>query len=283
MTLASGLALLSGRVLSQPASNTRCSDKTEEVNSLSLAHALLSTATRVTVLSGAGLSTASGIPDFRGPQGLWTTNPGAEALTDIETYVTDAEIRKLAWQNRLHSPLWSAAPNAGHAALVELERQGRLLGIVTQNIDGLHQAAGSDPQLVVEVHGSAHRSKCLSCGHEQPIGQVLARVADGDLDPRCEAGVHPCGGLLKAATISFGQSLDPTSMPRASDLAMACDVLICLGSTLGVYPVASIVPLAKDQGAKLIICNKGRTSMDDLADVLVDDDLAVVVPALVAL
>ena len=246
------------------------------------AKAIIDEATSIGVLSGAGLSTASGIPDFRGPQGLWTTNPGAEALTDIETYVTDDEVRKLAWQSRLHSPVWTATPNAGHAALVDLERSGRLVGIVTQNIDGLHQAAGSDPDLIVEVHGSVRRAVCLKCGHEQPIEVVLERVENGDLDPRCQVGDIACGGLLKSATISFGQQLNPLSMPRAAAIATSCDVLLCLGSTLGVYPVASIVPLAKEHGAKLIICNKGQTSMDDVADVLVDGDLAEILPALLA-
>ena len=244
------------------------------------ANNLLATSQRIAVLSGAGLSTASGIPDFRGPQGLWTTNPGAEALTDIETYVTDQEVRKLAWQNRLHSPIWTAAPNAGHRALVDLERNGRLVGIVTQNIDGLHQAAGSSPDIVVEVHGSAHRSVCLTCHHEQPISVVLERVEHGDEDPRCTQGEPACQGLLKSATISFGQQLHRLSMPRASAIAQNCDVLLCLGSTLGVYPVASIVPLAKESGARIIICNRGATSMDELADERISGDLAEILPAL---
>jgi len=252
------------------------------VETFDLAHDLIAASQRIAVLSGAGLSTASGIPDFRGPQGLWTTNPGAEALTDIETYVTDEEVRKLAWQSRLHSPVWAATPNAGHAALVDLEHSGRLAGIVTQNIDGLHQAAGSNPDLIVEVHGSVRRAVCLKCGHEQPIEIVLERVENGDLDPRCQVGDVACGGLLKSATISFGQQLNPLSMPRAAAMATSCDVLLCLGSTLGVYPVASIVPLAKENGANLIICNKGQTSMDDLADVLVDGDLAEILPELLA-
>jgi len=252
------------------------------VETFDLAHDLVAASQRIAVLSGAGLSTASGIPDFRGPQGLWTTNPGAEALTDIETYVTDEEVRKLAWQSRLHSPVWAATPNAGHAALVDLEHSGRLAGIVTQNIDGLHQAAGSNPDLIVEVHGSVRQAVCLKCTHEQPIEIVLERVENGDLDPRCQVGDVACGGLLKSATISFGQQLNPLSMPRAAAMATSCDVLLCLGSTLGVYPVASIVPLAKENGANLIICNKGQTSMDDLADVLVDGDLAEILPELLA-
>jgi len=258
------------------------SRETPPMDSLTRAKTIVGEAKNIGVLSGAGLSTASGIPDFRGPQGLWTTNPRAEALTDIATYMEDDEIRKLAWQSRLHSPVWTATPNAGHAALVDLERSGRLVGIVTQNIDGLHQAAGSSLDLVVEVHGSVHRSICLTCAHEQPIGVVLERVANGDLDPRCQVGEQSCGGLLKSATISFGQQLNPLSMPRASAIAGNCDVLLCLGSTLGVYPVASIVPLAKESGAKVIICNNGATSMDDIADGLVSGDLAEILPELLA-
>ena len=245
-----------------------------------MAHELIDQATSICALSGAGLSTDSGIPDFRGPNGLWTTDPGAEMLSSFDAYVTSAEVRKSAWQHRLHSPLWSAQPNNGHLAIADLERQGRLLGVVTQNIDGLHQRAGCDPNVVVEVHGSAHRSICLNCGEEQPIVRVLERVASGESDPPCRrlVGSEQCGGILKSSTISFGQALRPESMHQALALATTCDLLLAVGTTLGVYPVASIVPSAKEAGARVVIINQGPTALDGLADVLVDGALSDVLP-----
>ncbi|MEI6700357.1 MAG: Sir2 family NAD-dependent protein deacetylase [Actinomycetota bacterium] len=255
-----------------------------DVDALDSAHDLIDQATAICVLSGAGLSTDSGIPDFRGPNGLWTSDPGAEMLSSYDAYVTSEEVRKAAWQHRLHSPLWSAQPNRGHHAIVDRERQGRLLGIVTQNIDGLHQRAGSEPTLVIEVHGSAHRSTCLTCGEELPIEQVLERVAAGEVDPRCSHrnGSQRCDGILKSSTISFGQALRPESMEHALTLATTCDVLLAVGTTLAVYPVASIVPKAQESGARVVIINRGPTALDALADVLVDGALSDVLPHVLA-
>ncbi len=236
------------------------------------------------MLSGAGLSTDSGIPDFRGPKGLWTTDPGAEMLSSFDAYVSSEDVRKSAWRHRLESPLWSAQPNSGHYAIADLERQGRLLGVITQNIDGLHQRAGCNPNLVLEIHGSAHRSTCLKCGDELPIDQVLERVAAGEHDPRCNCaiGSERCGGILKSSTISFGQSLRPDSMDRALAFATRCDLLLAVGTTLTVYPVASIVPSASEAGARVVIINQGPTAFDGLADVCVDGALSDVLPQVLA-
>ena len=155
---------------------------------------------RIVALTGAGISTESGIPDFRGPQGLWTTNPKAERLSDIHYYMSDPDVRRLSWQSRLDHPAWKAAPNDGHRALAHLERRGKLLAIVTQNIDGLHQQAGHAPDKVIEVHGTMRDVMCMACRWRGPMGPVLDRVRAGEDDPACE---H-CGGILKSATISFG-------------------------------------------------------------------------------
>jgi NAD-dependent deacetylase len=195
-------------------------------------------ARRVVVLTGAGISTDSGIPDFRGPRGVWTLNPKAERMSDIRYYVADAEVRRLSWQSRLAHPAWTAQPNAGHLALVALEHRGKLHALVTQNIDGLHQRAGSAPQRVIEVHGNLHRAVCLSCG-----------------------------GILKSDTISFGQPLVPEVIERALRAAREADLMLAVGSTLQVYPVAGAVPLAKECGARLVILNAQPTPFDDLADV----------------
>src|SRR5580658_2009542 len=151
------------------------------------ARRLVAASTRVVVLTGAGISTDSGIPDFRGPNGVWTKNPAAEKMATLQTYMTDADVRRRAWRNRMESPTWDAQPNAGHHALVTLERRGLLETLVTQNVDGLHQAAGSDPDRVVEIHGTMREVMCMSCGTRTPMPEVLARVRAGDEDPVCSA------------------------------------------------------------------------------------------------
>jgi len=234
-------------------------------------------ATRVVVLTGAGISTDSGIPDFRGPQGLWTKNPKAEKLSDIRYYMSDPEVRRLAWQSRLEHPTWSAKPNAGHLALVELERQGKLHALITQNIDELHQLAGNSPEKVIEVHGTVRQVVCMECGERAPMERALARVRAGEADPPCRS----CGGILKSATISFGQALVPEVIDRAMQAAAQAEVLLAVGSTLQVYPVAGAVPAAKSAGAKVVIVNAQPTAMDDLADALFNDSISEVLPKLV--
>src|SRR3982074_1418828 len=191
-------------------------------------------ASRITVLTGAGISTDSGIPDFRGPQGVWTKNPGAEKMATLQVYLSDAEVRRSSWQNRLHSPAWMAEPNAGHRALVTLEGQGRLRAVVTQNIDELHQQAGNSPGLVIEVHGTMRRVMCWECGERAPGEKRRPRVRAGEEDPNCRS----CGGILKSDTISFGQALDPDVLAAAEAAALDCDLLLPGGSTLPLQPGA---------------------------------------------
>jgi NAD-dependent deacetylase len=237
----------------------------------------LEAAQRVVVLTGAGVSTDSGIPDFRGPQGVWTRNPEAEKQSTIQHYVADPEVRRRAWWSRLDSPAWTAQPNAGHRALVALERRGKLDTLITQNIDGLHQAAGSSPERVVEVHGTMREVVCLDCGERAPMERALARVRAGEDDPPCRT----CGGILKSATISFGQSLVPEDLRRAELAARRCDLMLAVGTKLSVWPVAGVVPVAKDAGAKVVILNAEPTEMDGLADAVLQGSISEILPRLV--
>jgi NAD-dependent deacetylase len=241
-------------------------------------------ASSVVALTGAGISTESGIPDYRGPQGVWTKNPGAERTATLQHYLADPEIRKQVWQTRLHSPAWSAAPNAGHVALVDLERQGRLRAIVTQNIDGMHQKAGSDPGLVIELHGTMHHVMCWSCGRRAPMPPVLERVRAGEDDPACLAlvGGQRCGGVLKSATISFGQALDPEVLERAVVAVQAADLVLAVGSSLAVHPAAGLVPLAARFGIPVVIVNADPTPYDDVAVAVVRTPIGQALPPLVA-
>jgi NAD-dependent deacetylase len=230
-------------------------------------------AKRVVALTGAGISTESGIPDFRGPNGVWTRDPKAEKLSDIRYYTADPEIRKLSWQSRLVHPAWTAKPNAGHLALVQLERRGNLRALITQNIDGLHLKAGNSRDKVFEVHGNLHQAICLSCGWKGPMQAVLDRVRAGEEDPPCAE----CGGILKSDTISFGQSLIPEVIEGAMQAAHDTDLLLAIGSSLQVFPIANAVPIARAAGARIVIINAERTQFDDIADAkltgLIGDDL----------
>jgi NAD-dependent deacetylase len=240
--------------------------------------AWIGSAERIVVLTGAGISTESGIPDFRGPQGVWTRNPGAEKMATLSHYVADPEVRRRAWQSRLESPAFQAKPNAGHHALVALERAGRLHALITQNVDGLHQAAGSSPDRVVEIHGTLHEVVCLDCGERAPMQRALARVRAGEADPACRS----CGGILKSATISFGQSLVARDLQRAEAAARSCDLLLAVGSTLSVFPIAGVVPVAKRAGARIVIVNAEPTEMDALADAVLRGPIGEILPVLVA-
>lgn len=235
-------------------------------------------AAKVTVLSGAGISTDSGIPDFRGPRGVWTRDPSAEALSTLDTYVNDADVRKRSWRARAAHPAWAARPNAAHRALVDLERSGRLRAIVTQNIDELHQRAGSAPERVIEVHGTMFRVSCLDCGETAPMERALERVAAGEEDPPCRS----CGGILKSATISFGQALDGSVFNAAVAAAADCDVFLAVGTSLGVYPVAGLCDIAQECGARLVIINAQPTPYDQRADAVVRDPIGEALPAIVA-
>lgn len=231
-------------------------------------------ATRVVVLTGAGISTDSGIPDFRGPSGIWTKDPSAEKLATLQHYVSEPEVRRRAWQQRLSLLATPREPNAGHRALLELERRGKLHTLITQNIDGLHQKAGTAPERMVEIHGTVREVVCLSCEERAPMERALARVRAGEADPSCRS----CGGILKSATISFGQSLSQRDLGRSDRSARECDLLLAVGTTLSVYPIAGIVPVAKRAGARIVIINGEPTAMDDLADAVLRGPIGQLLP-----
>lgn len=219
----------------------------------------------VAALTGAGISTESGIPDYRGPQGTWTRDPEAEKLSDIHYYMNYPEIRARAWKARLAHPVWDAKPNAGHQALAVLEENGNLHAIVTQNVDGLHQLAGTSPEILVEIHGTLRDVMCMNCGERAPMHRALDRVRFGEEDPPCRT----CGGILKSATISFGQSLIEDDIDRAFRIAASCDVLLAIGTTLVVYPVAHMADIALERGARLVIFNGESTPYDRVAHAVV--------------
>jgi len=231
-------------------------------------------AQHVTALTGAGISTDSGIPDFRGPNGVWTRNPEAERMATLQDYVADPEVRRRAWQSRREHPVWTAEPNSGHRALADFEKTGKLIAVITQNIDGLHQRAGSTE--VIEVHGTVHWVVCLTCGIRTPMADQLARVAAGELDPACEQ----CGGILKSATISFGQQLDNDVLDAAARAAGMCDLFLAIGSSLSVRPAAGLCDVAVDAGARLVIINAEPTPYDDLAAAVLREPIGEILPAL---
>jgi NAD-dependent deacetylase len=239
----------------------------------------LRAARSVVVLTGAGISTGSGIPDFRGPQGVWTKDPKAEKLSNIHHYMNDPEVRVASWQARLVHPAWAAEPNAGHLALAELERRGLIDTLVTQNIDGLHQKAGSSPEVVIEIHGTVREVVCMSCDERAPMERALERVRAGEADPPCRS----CGGILKSATISFGQNLVPDDLMRADKAARNCDLFLALGTMLTVFPVAALPGKALESGARLVIANAEPTPYDPPADAVLRGNLADLLPGLVAM
>jgi NAD-dependent deacetylase len=236
-------------------------------------------ADRVVVLTGAGISTESGIPDFRGPQGVWTKNPEAEKMATLQYYMSDPEIRKRAWRTRTDHEAWKAKPNAGHAALAELDHKGKIHTLVTQNVDGLHQAAGSSATRIVEIHGTMREVMCMSCGERAAMERALARVRAGEEDPPCRT----CGGILKSATISFGQNLVPEDLQRSFDAAADADLFLAVGTSLVVYPVADLPRVALEAGARLVILNAEATPYDRLASAVIRERLGDVLPMLVSL
>jgi NAD-dependent deacetylase len=236
----------------------------------------VSTSTRVVGLTGAGISTESGIPDFRGPQGLWTKDPAAEKLSNIHFYMSDPGVRRLAWKSRLDHPAWQAKPNGGHRAFVDLERRGSLHALITQNIDGLHQRAGNSRDKVIEVHGTVHEVMCMSCDWRGPMQSALDRVRGGEDDPPCRR----CGGILKSATISFGQTLDAGTIGRAMRASSEADLLLAVGTSLQVYPVAGVVPAAKAAGARVVIINAEPTPLDEMADAVLRGSIGEILPAI---
>jgi NAD-dependent deacetylase len=244
---------------------------------LALVRSWIEAAERIVVLTGAGISTESGIPDFRGPNGLWTRNPAAEKASDIRYYLADPEVRRAAWQARLRNTAHKVEPNGGHRALVRLAATGKLLLLVTQNIDGLHQQAGSDPAHVVEVHGTTARTVCLSCGDRRPMAEALDRVRAGEEEPACLV----CGGILKSDTISFGQPLVAADLARAEAAGQACDLLIAVGTTLSVYPIAALPRIAKSAGARVVTVNGEPSDYDHRADAVLRGSITPTLDALI--
>jgi len=232
---------------------------------------------RLVVLTGAGISTESGIPDFRGPQGVWTKNPEAEKMATLQHYMADPEVRGRAWQNRVASLSQQREPNQGHRALVDLERRGKLDLLITQNVDGLHRLAGTSTERIVEIHGNMREVVCMACADKGPMEGALERVRAGEEDPRC----LKCGGILKSATISFGQNLVQRDLMRAQSAAESCDLMFAIGSTLGVYPIAGVVPVAKQSGARVVILNGEATQMDDIADEVIRGPIGEILPLIV--
>jgi NAD-dependent deacetylase len=239
----------------------------------------LTDARRITVLTGAGISTDSGIPDYRGPNGVWTRDPDAEKLVTLHYYLADADIRRRSWLLRKQLQDADPQPNPGHRALVELERQGRLRALVTQNIDGLHQAAGSSPELVHEIHGTVHDVLCTDCGDRTTIREALDRVASGEPDPSC----RQCGGILKTATVYFGQLLDERVVDACTAAAGDCDVFLAVGTSLQVWPAAGLADIAVGSGARLVVVNAQETPYDWTADLVVRESIGTALPRLVAI
>ena len=231
----------------------------------------------VAVLTGAGISTDSGIPDFRGPDGVWTRDPEAERLSTYQHYVSDPALRRRSWQARLAHPAWAAQPNAAHLALARLARSGIGTQVITQNIDGLHQKAGLPAGQVIELHGSMFGVVCVSCGDRTEMTDALDRVRAGEDDPACAR----CGGVLKSATVMFGQALDPAVFERAVDAARGCDLFLAIGSTLTVEPAASLCALAVRSGARLVIVNRDATPYDPIAVAAISELIGQAVPAIV--
>jgi NAD-dependent deacetylase len=234
-------------------------------------------AERVVALTGAGISTESGLPDFRSPTGIWSKYDPAEF--SFQRFIADSDARRAYWRwgREFYPLLRTATPNSGHLALAELERAGLLQLLVTQNIDGLHQRAGS--ATVVELHGNALTVGCLTCGKEWPRDEVHRwMVEDGVEDPACD----DCGGILKPKTISFGQAMPEAETRRAFAAAADCDLLLAIGSSLSVFPAAGLVPAAKESGARIVIVNRGPTELDRLADARLDGAIGELLPGLVA-
>jgi NAD-dependent protein deacetylase/lipoamidase len=231
----------------------------------------------VAVLTGAGISTDSGIPDFRGPSGLWTRDPAAEKMSTYDVYVSDPAVRQRSWQARLAHPAWTAEPNPAHLALARLAASGIDTQVITQNIDGLHQRAGLPAERVLELHGTMYFVVCVGCGDRTAMADTLIRVRAGEADPACAK----CGGILKSATVMFGQPLDTAVLSRAAAAAQAADLFLAIGSTLTVEPAASLCAVAVRGGAHLVVVNRDPTPYDGLATAIIREPISSAVPAIV--
>ncbi len=244
---------------------------------LQVASELMQQAHRIVALTGAGISTESGIPDFRSPGSIWIQQPP----TSYRDFISKPEARQHYWQTRrnLSAQVLAARPNAAHLALAELERKKRLLGIVTQNFDGLHHDAGNNTEHIVEMHGTSRAAACTLCGKRSSIQELQQRIDDGEIDPRCS----DCGGFLKSATILFGQRVPDEELARARELALSCDLFLVIGSSLKVTPAATLPRLALRNDVPLIIINLQPTPLDDYAEIVINERAGVVLPPLVSL
>jgi NAD-dependent deacetylase len=229
------------------------------------------------VLTGAGISTDSGIPDFRGPNGVWTRDPKLEKLFTLQNYLADPDVRRRSWLARRDNPAWTAEPNAAHLALAEAERSGVPLRVLTQNIDGLHQKAGLSPRKVIELHGTMFTVHCVACGDRTTMHEALDRVGAGEPDPACLR----CGGILKSGTVMFGEQLDGATFGLAAQFAANCTQFWAIGTSLMVYPAASLCEIAVEAGAKLVIVNAEATPYDLIAADVVREPIGQAVPRLV--
>jgi len=238
---------------------------------------LIAQSDKIVGFTGAGISTESGIPDFRSPGGVWTTN----RMIYYDEFLNDRAARIEAWRQKflIWPEMRDAQPNAGHLAFADLERRGKLLALITQNIDGLHQRAGNSTEMIIELHGTMTDAECLACRLRIPMDEALARVASGESAPLCEA----CGGLMKPATVSFGQPMPALAMQMAAIASQQCEVFIAAGSSLLVYPAASFPEIAKESGAALIIVNRTETPLDGIADLVVREEIGVALPKLVGM
>ncbi|MCW5745953.1 MAG: Sir2 family NAD-dependent protein deacetylase [Alphaproteobacteria bacterium] len=228
---------------------------------------LIADATRIVGFTGAGISTESGIPDFRSPGGIWTRY----RPIDFRDFIASEEARRESWRRKFATDavMRQATPNAGHRALARLVEQGKMSAVVTQNVDGLHQASGVPDVKVIELHGNSTYAACLDCGERHELDWVRSVFEKDETLPECTR----CGGIVKTATISFGQSMPEIEMERAREEALACDLFIVLGSSLVVYPAAAFPMMAKRNGARLAIINRDPTDQDDSADLVIHDEI----------
>ncbi|MSS13283.1 SIR2 family NAD-dependent protein deacylase [Bifidobacterium tsurumiense] len=239
----------------------------------------------IVVLTGAGISTSAGIPDFRGPDGVWTKHPEQTSVYDIDAFLYNQKAREYSWRWQKESPVWNAQPGIAHKALVDLENAGMLSLLATQNFDALHEKAGNNPDLIVNLHGTIGTSHCMSCHAKYDTADIMARL-DHEPDPHCRRKLPyksnmPCNGLIKTDVVYFGEALPEGAMERSMSAAAKADELWVIGSTLEVFPAASIVPVAAQAGVPITIMNMGSTQYDRLATNLIHEDIAVALPRLV--
>ncbi|MFT8356835.1 MAG: Sir2 family NAD-dependent protein deacetylase [Bifidobacterium aquikefiri] len=242
-------------------------------------------AKKIAVLTGAGISTSAGIPDFRGPHGVWTKHPEQMNVYDIDSFLSDKESREYSWRWQKESPVWGAQPGIAHKALAKLEQAGLLTLLATQNFDALHEKAGNSDDVIVNLHGSIGTSHCMKCGAEYDTADIMNNL-DNEPDPHCHRklpykGNMPCNGIIKTDVVYFGQALPDGAMEKSMRMASSADEFWAIGSTLEVYPAASLVPVAAQAGVPVTIMNMGHTQYDSIASRLIHDPIQNALPKLV--